>query len=201
MTCKCNACKQVQIGCATGIDCDCFNCTRPNSATLDLDISYNCLAEVYTSNCNGNGGRYCVQNCDPQSLYDSLYNGTIILQKYNGETTAELGFTAPAFGEYCGDFGYYFYHIYPLMQAGTSSFSPSLLITAHTTLLQITYLPLENIPCGNNLPWCQNPISVTHSYVRNAGIPCESESVEYRLRRAGYCISLPRTITLNLLDI
>lgn len=205
MTCKCDACKQVQIGCATGIDCECFYCTRPDYARFELDFTYIGEAELYTSNCQGVGGYYCIRNCGIQDRYDNLYNGTIILQKYRGETIQELGFYAPAFGEYCGDFGYYFYHVYDEFQFpayfGGPPVSPLLLVTVNPTLVQITYTALESVPCGPLVVWCASPISYTISYVRNKRIRCEDNLIEYKIKNHSYATRVPRTITLETFDL
>ncbi len=200
MTCICKPCNKINIGCAAGIECHCFmgTCIRPLHASIDINFVWDCTVQSYTNDCQSipGAGQSCLQTCPVQDLYDEFYNGTHILDKVAGSQ-----FGGPPF---CDDFLYFGSIVYPAQTQIPSFFdsfpSPFIGITAQVNRLYIEYQPVEYYPCTGPCVWCQNPLSNTIEYQRNNGTPCDATSIEYKLpTKVGYCLHLPRTITLNLI--
>jgi len=217
MACRCDRCRELQVGCLTGITCDCIECERPQYASIDLNIQYTCDAEYLAGCCDpviacGSFSWYSVQSCDVQDRYDSIYNGTIILEKQTLTTPTQNTY-CNSIGDSagCGIFGYQFYNTYTdynVLGCLSGVFGtiqhPYMYICVNSSNIFFQWFPLEIIPCActNHICSCLRlPGSTTDAtYERNQWISCDATQVEYRLKRKGACISMPRTLTIELFD-
>jgi hypothetical protein len=193
MTCNCNLCRKIEIGCSTGMDCECFPCNSPNTARLELNFQYVCACREFSTNYWGTGGTYCVKCCDFQERYDNFYNGVYLVNKIGTDR--------------CNNFSYRFTHeyqenlipyyhgfgLYPYIDIQISMFN-----------INISFISLD-YPCGPPVfaggIHYNGGVPTSINYSRNTLVSCDTRTLTYKTRTHSYCFHPPREITVELLDI
>lgn len=200
MSCLCVGCNPAKLGCGTP-ECVCTPCVRPNSAVFDFELGWNtvknhCVWRHYTTNCNGFGGYYAIQNCDIDSRVQ-IYSNTYIVDK-----------SLPS-GDSCDDFNYELSSVLSTQTAlgctiGSFTLENSIDILIGPNELRITLHGLNLLlmmPCSCFPCMCLNLGDTILEYTRNTEAACNQTSFTYKTRYKDSCLIYPREITVELVDI